>query len=72
MVSNPLRDHRLIVLQREASVRSKPCGPVISTLNPPRNGSAAIHPSCGPMPCLPPAIKAASMRSRRLPGMPLV
>ena len=49
-----------------ATVRSNPCGPVIRMRKPPLNGSAAIHASCGPNACLPPTIKAASIRSRRL------
>jgi hypothetical protein len=55
-----------------ATVRSKPCGPVMSTRNPPLKGSAEIHASCAPETCLPPATMAASIRSRRLPGMPLM
>src|SRR5260370_35934843 len=43
----------------------------MSTRNPPLNGSAAIHASCGLRACLPPATTAASTRSRRLPGTPL-
>ena len=54
------------------AVRSNPCGPVMSTRNPPLNGSAAIHASCGSVACLPPATTAASMRSRRAPGTPLM
>ena len=53
------------------TVRSNPCGPVMSTRDPPLNGSAAIHASCEPLACLPPATTAASMRSRRAPGTPL-
>ncbi len=52
-------------------MRSNPFGPVIRTRVPPLNGSTAIHASCGPRMCLPPATTAASMRSRRLPGIPL-
>ena len=54
------------------TVRSKPFGPVMRTRNPPLNGSAAIHASCGALVCLPPATTAASMRSRRWPGTPLM
>ena len=32
--------------------RSKPCGPVMTTRTPPRNGSAAIHPSYCSLPML--------------------
>ena len=53
------------------TVRSNPCGPVMRTRNPPLNGSAAIQASCGPLACLPPATTAASIRSRRLLGIPL-
>src|ERR1019366_988766 len=52
--------------------RSNPCGPVMSTRNPPLNGSAAIHASFGPLAFLPPATTAASMGSRGLPGTPLM
>jgi hypothetical protein len=45
---------------------------VMRTRKPPLNGSAAIHASCGPVACLPPATTAASMRSRRAPGTPLM
>jgi hypothetical protein len=54
------------------TVRSNPCGPVMRTRNPPLNGSASIHASCGPVACLPPATTAASTRSRRAPGTPLM
>ena len=46
----------------------RPYGPVIRTLKPARNGSAAMHASCGPETRLPPATMAASMRSRWWPG----
>jgi len=36
------------------------------------NGSAAIQASCGALVYLPPATTAASMRSRRWPGSPLM
>src|SRR6516225_7016712 len=42
------------------TVRSKPCGPVMTTRNPPLNGSAAIHPSYCSLTCLPPASTATS------------
>ena len=45
--------------------------PVMSTRKPRLNGSA-IQASCGPAACLPPATTAASMRSRRWPGSPLM
>ena len=50
--------------------RSRPCGPVMSTLKPPRNGSEAIHASCGAGRSLPAAATAISMHSRRSAGMP--
>jgi hypothetical protein len=46
------------------TVRSNPFPPVMSTRNPPLNGSAAIHPSYGALACLQPATTAASIRSR--------
>ena len=53
------------------TARSKPCGPVMSTRTPPRNGSAAIHPSYCSLTCLPPASTAVSIRSRRVAGISL-
>jgi hypothetical protein len=44
----PLRDHGRMIIERARPVRSNPFGPVMSTLNPPRNGSAVIHASWGP------------------------
>jgi len=54
------------------AARSNPGGPVISILNPPRNGSANIHAFRGVLVCAPPATTAASMRSHRGPGTPLM
>jgi hypothetical protein len=51
--------------------RSKPCGPVMTTRTPPRNGSAAIQPSYCSLTCLPPASTAVSIRSRRVAGISL-
>ena len=54
------------------TVRSNSCGPVMSKRNPPLNGSAAIQASYETLQCLPPETTAASMRSRRCPGTPLM
>ena len=48
------------------TVRLNPCGPVMTTRTPPRNGSAAIQPSYCSLTCLPPASIAVSIRSRRV------
>ena len=56
----------------KAAVHSNPRGPVIRTLKPPRNGSAAIHASCGAVNCRPAATDAASMGSRLVAGIPFV
>jgi hypothetical protein len=71
-VPHALCDHGRIVVDGECHGTFEPMGTVMRTRNPPLNGSAAIHASCGPLACLPPATTAASMRSRRLPGRPLM
>ena len=53
------------------AVRSKPSGPVMRTRTPPRNGSVEIQASYGRLTFRPAATTAASMRSRRVAGMPL-
>jgi hypothetical protein len=50
------------MVKNKVTVRQKPCGPVMSDWNPPLNGSAAIHGSCGPETRFPPSTTAVSMR----------
>jgi hypothetical protein len=68
--AHPLRNHGGIVGESKyhATLESlRACDPdAEATLN----GSPAIHASCGPGARRPPAVTAASMRSRRLPDAP--
>lgn len=57
---------------RTPTLRSNLRGPVTSTGTSPRLASTVIHASCGSVMCLSPETTAASMRSRRVAGMPLV
>lgn len=67
-----LRDHGGIIVNFEGHGTLKSVWPGDKDAETAINGSAAIHASCGPLACLPPATTAASMRSRRLPGIPLM
>ena len=53
----------------KATERSRPCGPVMSTLNPPRNGSTTTHASCGVGDC---SCGHAAASIRSLLGCPSV
>ena len=71
-LAHALREHGRIVVYLERHRPLESLGTGNQHPEPPRKGSAAIHASCGPEACLPPATTAASMRSRRWPGMPLM
>jgi len=64
-LTNALRNHRRIVMDREHHGPFEPLRARVSTPKPPLNGSVVTQASWGPLTLLPPAITAASIRSRR-------
>jgi hypothetical protein len=68
---DPFGNDRRIFVQREQHCPLEALWAGDDTRTPPRNGSAAIHPSYCSLTCLPPASTAAAIRSRRVAGIPL-